>query len=46
MESIKLSDNITDIGIMTFGHCYTLTDVTIPDGVKTIDEYAFLGVRI
>ena len=45
ITTVKFADDseITSIGKHAFGHCSSLSSVTIPEGVKKIDEYAFVS---
>ena len=43
LESITISDSVTNIGYRAFYGCSSLTSITIPDSVTTIGEYAFSG---
>ena len=44
MTSVRLSDNITEIGDWTFTRCYKLKDINIPkNNLQRIGDYAFLG---
>lgn len=43
LKSVKFQNNnsVTEIKENTFAYCYNLTEVTLPDSVKTIGDYAF-----
>ena len=41
LQSITLSENLTEIPANTFNYCYSLTSITIPDKVTTIGYRAF-----
>ena len=44
MKSIKISDNVTRIGLRAFEWCYgNLKSITLPNSLKEIDRYAFHG---
>lgn len=43
MCSIKLSDNLKEIGNSAFVGCFSLGSITIPDKVTSIGDYAFSG---
>ncbi len=41
IESIKLPDTITSIGVQSFYYCSSLTNIVIPDNVITVGQQAF-----
>ena len=43
LENVKLGNNVTKIGKDAFCGCARLTEIKIPDSVKYIDDYAFIG---
>ena len=43
VTDLIIPDGITEIRMMTFSGCSSLTSVTIPDGVTTIGRGAFIG---
>ena len=43
VTDLIIPDGITEIRMMTFSGCTSLTSVTIPDGVTTIGRGAFIG---
>ena len=40
-QTVEIGTNVTSIGSYAFSDCYSLTSVTIPDGVTSIGEFAF-----
>lgn len=40
---ITFDRDLTTIGTYAFNHCYSLTDITIPDSVTKIEDNAFIG---
>ena len=46
MESVKLPQNLLQIGNNCFNRCSSLENVTIPEGVTTIGNYAFYGCNL
>ena len=43
LTSVKLSDNIPEIGDWTFTRCYKLKSINIPKNLKRLGDYAFLA---
>ena len=43
LESIILSDSITNIGAYAFADCTSITGIDIPDNVQGISKYTFSG---
>ncbi|MDY6314416.1 MAG: leucine-rich repeat protein [Clostridia bacterium] len=41
IKSVVIEPGITSIGTSAFESCYSSTDITIPDGVTEIGDYAF-----
>ncbi len=46
MKSLKIDENITNIGTDAFYSCSNITGITIPEGVEAIGEYAFMIVVV
>ena len=42
IKRIRLSENLSSIGITAFSNCHQLIDITIPESVTTIGKNAFL----
>lgn len=45
IQSITISEGITDIGELAFYHCENLESVTLPDSLLSIGDYAFAGCK-
>ena len=43
IKSANIEAGATSIGNYAFDHCYSLTNITIPDSVTSIGNYAFSG---
>lgn len=43
LASIQVPDAVTHIGEGAFYYCTALTGCTLPEGIQTIDDYAFAG---
>ena len=43
LESVKLTDGVTAIGVRAFEQCLFMTDIEIADSVESIGEKAFYG---
>ena len=43
LESVKLSNSLTEIGYRRFANCTSLESIEIPGSVKTIEQSAFSG---
>ena len=43
LTSISLPSTLTKIGVRSFKFCSRLSEVVVPEGVTTIDQYAFDG---
>ena len=42
LANVTLPDSVTSIGIGAFFDCYSLTNIRIPSGVASIDDYTFM----
>lgn len=45
LKKVILSENISNIGEMSFSGCYSLEEIKIPDKVAAVNRYAFIGCR-
>ena len=41
LQYANIGNGVDNIGLMAFGHCYSLTSITIPNSVSSIDNTAF-----
>ncbi len=41
IKSVEMADTITEIGVFSFGNCYSLKDIDFSTGLKEIDYGAF-----
>ena len=46
ITSVVMPNTLLEIGNSAFSFCYSLSDITIPTSVTTIDAYAFTGCPI